>query len=106
MANILKKIEKIGKHIEEQVNDIIHPIIEQTYQSPLECVGICRREVLKPLRYYGKQYPYAMPVEVDYIKTNNSYVAASGWRPSTYELRTEIQDKEFQRVAKEFDVQY
>lgn len=74
------------------------------YQSPLEVIGLARRQAMKPVRYYGKQYPYAVGVTDSVVRYNGGYVSTTGWRPSTYKLVMTIQDNEFENISNEFDM--
>lgn len=94
------------KNIVKETVDAIDSLSakEYHYQSPLEVIGIVRRQAMKPVRYYGKQYPYAVGVTDSVLRYNDTYVSTTGWRPSTYKLVTTIQDNEFENISNEFEM--
>lgn len=93
-------VKNIVQHTEDSIDRLI---TTQGYQSRLEIVGLIKRTAMKPVRYYGKQYPYATAVTDSVLRLNDSYISTTGWRPSTYKLLTPIHDNEFEQISDEFE---
>ena len=113
MAGFFEKIgdafEKAGTAIADFSKDlgkqVWNELNEEQYQSPLEIQGIAMRQAMRPVRYYKKEYPYAYCDDNGFLRGNKGYVAASGWRPATYNLVKYVVDREYENIASKFNVQ-
>ena len=93
-------VKNIVQHTEDSIDQLI---TTQGYQSRLEIVGLIKRTAMKPVRYYGKQYPYATAVTDSVVRLNDAYISTSGWRPSTFKITKPIIDNEFENISDEFE---
>lgn len=113
MAGFFEKIgdafEKAGTAIADFSKDlgkqVWNELNEEQYQSPLEIQGIAMREAMRSVRYYKKEYPYAYCDDNGFLRGNKGYVAASGWRPATYNLVKHVVDREYENISSKFNVQ-
>ena len=113
MAGFFEKIgdafEKAGTAIADFSKDlgkqVWNELNEEQYQSPLEIQGIAMRKAMRSVRYYKKEYPYAYCDDNGFLRGNKGYVAASGWRPATYNLVKYVVDREYENIASKFNVQ-
>ena len=95
---------QIVKNILQYTEDSLDRLIQnQGYQSRLEIEGLVKRTAMRPLRYYGKQYPYATAVTDSVVRLNDAYISTSGWRPSTFKITKPIIDNEFENISDEFE---
>lgn len=98
-------MEQAVKNIVQYTKDSIDRLIQnQGFQSRLEIEGLVKRTAMRPLRYYGKQYPYATAVTDSVVRLNDSYISTSGWRPSTFKIMKPIIDNEFEQISNEFEI--
>ena len=99
--NVKQELRNLQTYVEGQIDDLI---LHQGYQSRLEVEGLIKREAMKPLRYYGKQYPYATTVSDGVLRMNDMYMSTTGWRPSMSKVVKPILDNEFESIENEFDM--
>ena len=99
--NVKQELRNLQTYVEGQIDDLI---LKQGYQSRLEIEGLIKREAMKPLRYYGRQYPYATAVSDEVLRINDVYMSTTGWRPSMGKVMKPILDNEFEGIKDEFDM--
>ena len=104
-------IEKQLTNIADFASDLAETIYNDSqdqnkhYQSPLELNGLAMRHMMKNVRYYKKEYPYAICGDSGRLRTIDKYIAVSGWRPSTFDLDTTVINREFQNISSNFNIQ-
>ena len=100
------KIVDWGKDFVKDLGDKVWVELNDTpYQSPLESAGIAIRQATKQRQYYHKNNPYAEATGSNLLRLSTNYVAASGWIPSTYEIKKTAVDRDFENVSSIFAVQ-
>lgn len=100
------KISDWGKEVIKDLGDKIWNELNDTpYQSRLEVTGIAMRQATKPKLRYHKNSPYAEATGSNLLRLSTNYIAASGWVPSTYNIKKTAIDRDFENVSKQFSVQ-
>ena len=77
----------------------------KNYQTPLEINGIAQRDALKSFCYYKKNYPYANYSDSSYLRTSNTYISSTYWRPTTNDLEFNPMSQSILRVSRYFNIQ-
>lgn len=100
------KISNWGKEFIRDLGDTIWTEINETpYQSRLEVTGIAIRQATKQRQRYHKSSPYADAIGSNLLRLSTNYIAASGWVPSTYDVKKTAVDRDFENVSKHFSLQ-
>jgi hypothetical protein len=103
-------IEKTAKQVSDFAKETVNKVVDdltEGYQTPLEKNGIVMRQIQNTFSYYKPTNPYVRAYSNSLLKSNDSYVSASGWIPKTYDVKNIAIDLDNEVIKKDeiFDTQ-